>query len=34
LSTDGAPAGARPEAGDLTYYSPWGNLAVFIETAG
>ncbi len=31
LSTQGAPAGVTPSAGDLTYYSPWGNLAIFVE---
>jgi len=29
LSTQGAQAGYRPAVGDLTYYSPWGNLAIF-----
>ncbi|MFD7406522.1 cyclophilin-like fold protein [Streptomyces sp. NPDC059866] len=29
LSTSGAPEGATPRAGDLAYYAPWGNLAVF-----
>ncbi|MFP1679259.1 cyclophilin-like fold protein [Alloalcanivorax sp. C16-2] len=29
LSTEGAPAGITPRAGDLTYYAPWGNLALF-----
>ncbi|MFM0529920.1 cyclophilin-like fold protein [Paraburkholderia strydomiana] len=29
LSTDDAPAGCSAEAGDLTYYVPWGNLAIF-----
>ena len=31
LSTAGAPAGMAPKAGDLTYYAPWGNLAIFVE---
>jgi hypothetical protein len=31
LSTQGAPAGMTPEAGELTHYAPWGNLAIFIE---
>lgn len=31
LSTQGAPAGVTPEAGDLSYYAPWGNLALFHE---
>jgi hypothetical protein len=29
LPTEGEPAGYRPVAGDLTYYAPWGNLALF-----
>ncbi|MBO1923762.1 cyclophilin-like fold protein [Thiomicrorhabdus sp. 6S3-12] len=29
LSTQGAPDGIDPEIGDITYYSPWGNLAIF-----
>jgi hypothetical protein len=29
LSTAGAPAGTTPEAGDVCYYAPWGNLAIF-----
>jgi hypothetical protein len=29
LSTEGAPSGSKPAAGDLTYYAPWGNLAIF-----
>lgn len=29
LSTEGAPDGFTPVAGDLAYYAPWGNLAVF-----
>ena len=29
LSTDGAPAGSAPSAGDISYYAPWGNLAIF-----
>jgi hypothetical protein len=31
LSTAGAPDGHDPEAGDITYYAPWGNLAIFYE---
>lgn len=33
LSTDGAPDGYQPSAGDLTYYAPWGNLALFYRDA-
>jgi hypothetical protein len=29
LSTTGAPAGATASAGDIAYYAPWGNLALF-----
>lgn len=29
LSTEGAPAGSDPSAGDISYYAPWGNLALF-----
>lgn len=29
LSREGAPAGIDPEPGDITYYAPWGNLAIF-----
>ncbi len=29
LSIDGAPDGITPAPGDLAYYAPWGNLAVF-----
>jgi hypothetical protein len=29
LSVEGAAAGATPSAGDLAYYAPWGNLALF-----
>ena len=31
LSTDDAPAGIDPSVGDITYYAPWGNLAIFIR---
>jgi hypothetical protein len=33
LSTEGAPAGFDPSVGDLTYYAPWGNLAIFYKDA-
>ncbi|MFI1209822.1 cyclophilin-like fold protein [Streptomyces sp. NPDC020802] len=29
LSTSGAPDGVRPRTGDLAYYAPWGNLAIY-----
>lgn len=32
LSTEGAPASYKPEAGDITIYAPWGNIAVFYRS--
>lgn len=29
LSEEDAPAGIDPSVGDITYYAPWGNLALF-----
>jgi len=29
LSTQGAPDGIEPKKGDVAYYAPWGNLALF-----
>jgi len=29
LTTAGAPVGAAASAGDISYYAPWGNLALF-----
>lgn len=29
LSIQGAPAGFTPSAGDVAFYAPWGNLAIF-----
>jgi len=34
LSTDGVPEGVDPEIGDITYYAPWGNLALFYGDFG
>jgi hypothetical protein len=34
LSTKGAPAGVDPDVGDIAYYAPWGNLAVFYRDFG
>lgn len=34
LSTQGAPAGDDPSIGDIAYYAPWGNLAIFYRDAG
>ena len=29
LTTEGAPSSYAASAGDITYYAPWGNLAIF-----
>jgi hypothetical protein len=34
LSTKGAPPGSDPSVGDIAYYAPWGNLAVFYRDFG
>jgi hypothetical protein len=34
LSTAGAPGGSDPSVGDIAYYAPWGNLAIFYKDAG
>lgn len=34
LSTVGAPSGSDPSVGDITYYAPWGNLAIFYRDFG
>jgi hypothetical protein len=34
LSTADAPAGVDPDVGDITYYAPWGNLAIFYKDFG
>ena len=34
LSTAGAPDGADPVVGDIAYYAPWGNLAIFYRDFG
>ncbi len=31
LDTSDSPASAAAEAGDIAYYAPWGNLAIFIR---
>jgi hypothetical protein len=33
LSTEGAPPGSDPSVGDIAYYAPWGNLALFCRDA-
>ena len=34
LSTEGAPAGSDPSVGDIAYYAPWGNLAMYYRDFG
>lgn len=34
LSTASAPEGIDPSVGDITYYAPWGNLALFYRDFG
>ena len=34
LSAKGAPPGIDPAVGDLAYYSPWGNLAIYYKDFG
>ena len=34
LSTADAPKGIGPDVGDITYYAPWGNLAIFYRDFG
>ena len=34
LSIEGAPVGVDPEVGDIAYYAPWGNLAIFYRDFG
>ena len=34
LSIKGAPSGMAPAIGDITYYAPWGNLAIFYKDFG
>lgn len=29
LTTTGAPSGITPTTGDIAYYAPWGNLAIY-----
>lgn len=31
LSTQNAPPGSTPAVGDISYYAPWGNLAIFYK---
>jgi len=34
LSIDGAPEGVDPSIGDIAYFAPWGNLAIFYRDFG
>ena len=34
LSTENRPSGCDPSVGDITYYAPWGNLAIFYSDFG
>lgn len=34
LSTQNVPSGIDPDLGDITYYSPWGNIAIFYKDYG
>jgi hypothetical protein len=34
LSTEGSPRGSDPDAGDIGYYAPWGNLAFYYKDFG
>lgn len=34
LSTQGAPSGSDPSAGDIALYAPWGNLTIFYKDFG
>lgn len=33
ITTSGEPIGYQPFAGDVCYYAPWGNLALFYRAA-
>ena len=33
LSTADAPDGVDPDVGDIAYYAPWGNLAIYYRTS-
>src|SRR6266498_1218261 len=34
LSTEGAPSGSDPNVGEIAYYAPWGNIAIFYREFG
>lgn len=31
LTTQSTPSGITPHIGDITYYAPWGNIAIFYQ---
>lgn len=31
LDTSGAPSAYKPSTGDITYYAPWGDIAIFYK---
>ncbi|MDF3127085.1 cyclophilin-like fold protein [Rheinheimera sp. 1928-s] len=31
LTTQNAPPGSTPVVGDISYYAPWGNLAIYYQ---
>jgi hypothetical protein len=31
LTTQGAPSGSTPAVGDISYYAPWANLAIYYK---
>lgn len=34
INTSGSPSGCDADAGEITYYAPWGNLAIFYKDFG
>lgn len=34
LTSEGAPSGYKPSKGDITYYAPWGDVAIFYKDFG
>ncbi|MCB9315495.1 MAG: hypothetical protein H6569_05115 [Lewinellaceae bacterium] len=34
LNKNGAPVGADPAVGDIMYYAPWGDVAIFYQDFG
>lgn len=34
LTKKGAPAASTPQTGDISYYAPWGNIAIFYRNFG